>query len=109
MINAIGVHVFPIQWSYFREWVPIYDDPVFYQEFSSPEEARKSALSHRGKGRAVIIRPTFNEPHLADSDRGYREWHSFNGELFSEIHFWGKITRALVRLDEEIILPHPPK
>lgn len=46
------------------------------------------ALSHRAPGICVLIRPNFNEKN----DRGdfYREWRSFDGGTFTEIHWYFK-------------------
>ena len=72
-----------------------------------PIQAKKLALEQRAPGMGVIIRPRFHEPHLGR--HAFREWRSFDGGLFSEIHWLleGQ-TPSQVRRDEEIILPHPP-
>lgn len=78
-----------------------------------PSLAKEIALKERdaakdllGSHRSVIIRGNFNETHLGHL--GYREWRSFNGELFEEIHFTPIKTTSQVRLDNELILPILP-
>ena len=58
---------------------------LIHEELSCPITAKASAFAKRSKGFGVILRPRFNEPHLGL--RGFREWRSFDGELFSEIHW----------------------
>lgn len=78
----------------------------FSLEIKDPIAAKDLALGQRQKGYCVILRPKFNEAHLGDL--GFREWRSFDGELFSEIHWPAKgPTSSQARLDNEIILPIP--
>ena len=85
---------------------------LIHEELSCPITAKASAFAKRSKGFGVILRPRFNEPHLGL--RGFREWRSFDGELFSEIHWivdvdgWSIKTPVQVRLDSEIMVPQPP-
>jgi hypothetical protein len=84
------------------------------ETFNDPAKAKAHALSarqtlHENVGKetfVVIIRPNFNEVHLGDQ-LFYREWRSFGGELFSEVHFTN-CPSSQVRLDAEIILPEIP-
>jgi len=72
-----------------------------------PISAEALALSERGSGLVVILRPQFNEPHLGKY--AFREYRSFDGGLFEEIHFTlGANTSKQKRLDNEIVLPSPP-
>lgn len=90
-------------------------DNILRQDFTDPVEALRVALSHRGGAKSVIVRPSFNEEHikqsLHDPIAGYREWRSFDGSLFKEIHFFvtfGDGTVSMTRLDSELVLPPIP-
>lgn len=96
-----------------QSWRTIIAGEVLRKNFTSPSEALKVALEQRdlakdllGSHRSVTIRPNFNEPHLGQI--AFREWRSFNGEPFEEIHFTPIKTTSQVRLDNELILPILP-
>ncbi len=89
-------------------------DEILRHRFADPSEARAVAMDLRRKKRSVIIRPNFNEPHLTKRPvigevPGYREWRSFDGGLFSEIHFLPCGEQStMIRLDAEVVLPPIP-
>jgi hypothetical protein len=104
----IEVIVSDCSWNDYQSWLRG-SDPL-RTHYDSHENAKAFALSQRGEGKSVIIRPSFNEKHLGDRlSFSFREWRSINGELFSEIHFSRDQTSSQVRLDTEIILPSIPK
>lgn len=93
-------------------WV-ICGEDIHRKRYVLPSEALKVAMEMRGPKRSVIIRPNFNETHLrvdASHPSGYREWRSFDGGLFQEIHFFCGSDRqaTMVRLDDEVVLPPIP-
>lgn len=89
-----------------KTWTTAMVDEPIRSRIQSPDIAREAAFQARAEGRCVIIRPNFNEPHLGAYS--YREWRSFNGGLFTEIHFTIKEQCSMIRLDVEIVLPQPP-
>jgi len=89
------------------------------ETIACPIAAKATAIGQRRPGVAVMIRPRFNEPHLNLGleenlpQLTFREWRSYDGGLFEEIHWLGMgggpiKTPKLTRLDAEIILPPPP-
>lgn len=104
--KAFEIIVAPVCGSEKSGWRICGDDKQRLLIFN-PIDAKKMALSQRGAGLVVIIRPQFNEPHLGEV--AFREWRSFNGGMFEEIHFLvGADTSTQKRLDDEIVLPQPP-
>ena len=75
-----------------------------------PLTAKRLALSERAQGRAVTIRPTFNERDPETRESFYREWRSFNGGPFTEIRWIKDALRAKRRQvqDHEIDVPSTP-
>lgn len=90
---------------------------VCRKRFTVPSEALACALEAREPGVGVVVRPNFNEPHLDSKvyldpkKKGhcFREWRSFNGGKFSEIHFGvgNHHSITMVRLDGELVFPTP--
>jgi hypothetical protein len=117
-MRGIEVMVSPIGPSGGRFSVPkgtwvICGENIHRQRYVDPSEALKVALAMRGPKRSVIIRPNYNETHLRKESThpsGYREWRSFDGGLFTEIHFFcdSDHQAVMVRLDAEIVLPPIP-
>lgn len=104
------VSVFPVKKNDAGGWVAELDEPAHAKrDIDNPIAALAMALSRRAKGACVIMRPKFNEAHLGGR-YSFREWCSFDGELFREVHWpeFGLGCSIQIRLDEEIILPQPP-
>jgi hypothetical protein len=102
MERYIEVIVSPVL---FNAVVNSYEEAIIRRNFCDRILARRCAFNpdFRKPGRSVIIRPNFTEPHF--SQVGYREWRSFDGGLFTEIHFFAEGSVSQVRLDAEIVLP----
>ncbi len=106
----IEVIVSSVKWNGITWVTSIGDSETKRERFTNPEFAKACALLDRACGMSVIIRPSFNESHLCPEGNkiSYREWRSFNGELFQEIHFLLSSSVTMVRLDSELIIPSPP-
>lgn len=64
----------------------IYGENIVRQKMSLGDTLSCSRL-HVGKDKAVIIRPSYNEK-LEDGQSFFREWRSFNGEMFQECRWY---------------------
>ena len=81
--------------------------------FKDPLGALEKALRHRGEGKCVIIRPSWNEKDPSDGRNFFREWRSFDGELFSETRWYqdDPVDVISIRadvLDTALVLPNVP-
>jgi hypothetical protein len=85
--------------------------------WEDPLGALFSALKSRAVGKAVIIRPSFNE--VDEHGSFFREWRSFDGEMFYEIRWYMKDlsgislrheppVKTLFSDDRDIVLPNIP-
>lgn len=71
-------------------------------EYSNLVQASIEAQKHVGSGKAIIIRPNYNE-YAEDGKVFYREWRSFNGNPFQEVRFESGLSSDLRKTFKETI------
>lgn len=66
-----------------KSWSTAGGDELLRELFSNLELAIKVGKVAIGKGRIVIVRPTYNDP----DGTSFREWRSFDGSSLDEVVF----------------------
>lgn len=66
-----------------KSWSTAGGNELLRERFPNLELANKVGKVAIGKGRAVIVRPTYNDP----DGTSFREWRSFDGGPLDEVVF----------------------